>query len=1131
MEDIDDGPINVWPQQPIFYPDSSGSSTSVPLFVELEQAEEAERLSQELLESRRSGVKKVENVEAFQSLEAAARMETEQGDGSKPQDFGFHPVMAEDLDNASRKPGTFKQLTGSLKAPWMSPVPFSQPGSEMNMLEGHGEHDHLMHSTPRHLSETELSDSDGIGDDMGGVQPESEREYDLTGRHQEEQEINPETIDTARAHVEMEYEETEVDIEDLTKEEIHDLLMAAQEQGIPFDPRLIDLAAQRGLEFEIVMEDEEGNIIEGLPNGEPMRSTNFTELVQELKVASGQDMEVSLQYDSGVGTGTTIATAMDTDLDSMTASMNIGALQQQIRQHLYQTNNNMSEDYSGNFMMPNVPTTSLNDLRDISDGEEINGEHNDENSCSCPSNQKESKPNISSRNRESTEQHFHNDNKRPESRKGNIMGKLFDSFSEGIPRPEAPDDEDRGSNLDEDRLHKRRDSAKSSDIDTDNEDGEKRRSDCNKSDRSFSSNTSVDGIIDTRADLDESEEEIVITMEVPGIPTEDGGFIIDMSKMFIPISIPGQGDQEITVEIDPSGFDFSSMVQNEDGTIEVDIEREVNKWMAQSASKFVNYGSGEKGSQDADEIFPSSSGAAASKITDQFNNGNSEVNSAIRAAVTEQLQFPNKLISEDPQSWTGPTIRPLSESPVSQPQHDTSSRSVDASVASSSSLFDVSPAEDEVLQLLDQIGNTGTLMRKELENSHQREISLHHEKTEEEVRLCDAITLLEKELEVLRKDNKKLYKEINSGRSVSNRDQNIIQRLEGAMDELQNRVHSLQRDNSDLKSLNATLERRSRMVMHVGVMTDNTSQENKALQVGNSSFKIRNRTTQTADIAKVDFGVQQYGHYFTKNAVTSTNDPIFRSLRSKSFGTQCECVIRVDRGVTSMSTQEKLWFGNVAHASTQVRAVSKSHESARKIMKDASTLTITPQATKLSVGKKSGSKYPWQQSPQKQEQTIKSSIPLKAGKPLRPIHTISGQKTSTSAGPLKASQSVGNLLQQIDQIHADSPVMENSATESMDTDDEPEGPDKWQRLSLATLSTDDPTVIKLQRSLASAALENDLLQSKMKQSKTEMATRLGEWADLLEASKTELERVRYILVNIAKSLCLLPLFVRSLLFS
>ena len=42
----------------------------------------------------------------------------------------------------------------------------------------------------------------------------------------------------------------------------------------------------------------------------------------------------------------------------------------------------------------------------------------------------------------------------------------------------------------------------------------------------------------------------------------------------------------------------------------------------------------------------------------------------------------------------------------------------------------------------------------------------------------------------------------------------------------------------------------------------------------------------------------------------------------------------------------------------------------------------------------------------------------------------------------------------------------------------PECPDKWCTLSMTPLSS-DPVVLQLQRSLASATVENDLLQSKV----------------------------------------------------
>ena len=921
-------------------------------------------------------------------------------------------------------------------------------------------------------------------------------------QQQNEEMDEQEYLEESQTRGESEYEEMEVNLEDLTKEEIQEILMTAQMEGIPFDPRLIDLATMHGLEFEIVMEDEDGNIIEGFPGGESMTSTNFADLVQELKIASGQDMEMSIQYDSGMGTatGTTISGAV-TD-----PHVNIDALQLEIQQHLGE---GMEMGAEGN--LPNAPTTSLDDLHNLSGDEvEVVCTHGEDVSCTCPGKGTAQSSRQSHVKQTRTQQHFHNSDKRLGEQKTYSSAQYFQLRGQGTTH-NAGVDASRESDSDSDS--RRPDSEKSSDIDTDNETEERRKFSSNRSDKSFSSNTSIDGVIDTRADMDESEEEIVITMEVPGIPTEDGGFIIDMSKMFIPISIPGQGDQEITVEIDPSGFDFSSMVQNEDGSIEVDIEREVHNWMAKSASKFVHYSSSGLSPNTDNIVYSTPNKASETKVTGQYDVCDAEVNSAIRAAITEQLHFPNKSSSDDSPSHTGPTIRPLSETP---PQQDTSSRSV----GSSSSLFDVSPADDEVLQLLEQIGKQGQEMKKELEQTQQREICLFQEKSQEEVRLAATVTLLEKELRALRTENKKLYRDINTGKNTNKRDQGMVQRLESAMEDLQTRIHTLQRENTDLKKVNATLERRSRMVMHKSTMTERNESDHKLIQAGTSMFKLRSRGIQTMKVNTADFSMQLYGHQFMRNAVTSTQDPIFRSLRSKNLGTQTEAKILVDRGVIAMSTKEKLWIGTLANAATQVRAVSKQHEAVitRKVTRDASTITVTVepergispipklnlQPTVFKETMKPDTKYPWHPA-RNQEQQRRTSTPVKANQPIRPMPIIPAQRPTLTSSAPKGSQVVEKSSQQ---THGDSPTMENSATESMDTDEEPEGPDKWQRLSSTPLKS-DPTVIKLQRSLASATLENDLLQTKMKKAKQEMSNRLGEWADLLAASKVELKQVRY----------------------
>ena len=74
-------------------------------------------------------------------------------------------------------------------------------------------------------------------------------------------------------------------------------------------------------------------------------------------------------------------------------------------------------------------------------------------------------------------------------------------------------------------------------------------------------------------------------------------------------------------------------------------------------------------------------------------------------------------------------------------------------------------------------------------------------------------------------------------------------------------------------------------------------------------------------------------------------------------------------------------------------------------------------------------------------------------------------------------------------------------------DTEPETSDKWRRLAMTPVST-EPEVLKLQRCLATAAMEYDILQTKIKKKTIETDLKIEELsAKLLEAT-TALDGLR-----------------------
>ena len=74
-------------------------------------------------------------------------------------------------------------------------------------------------------------------------------------------------------------------------------------------------------------------------------------------------------------------------------------------------------------------------------------------------------------------------------------------------------------------------------------------------------------------------------------------------------------------------------------------------------------------------------------------------------------------------------------------------------------------------------------------------------------------------------------------------------------------------------------------------------------------------------------------------------------------------------------------------------------------------------------------------------------------------------------------------------------------------DTEPETSDKWRRLAMTPIST-EPEVLKLQRCLATAAMEYDILQTKIKKKTIQADLKIEELsAKLLEAT-TALDGLR-----------------------
>ena len=74
-------------------------------------------------------------------------------------------------------------------------------------------------------------------------------------------------------------------------------------------------------------------------------------------------------------------------------------------------------------------------------------------------------------------------------------------------------------------------------------------------------------------------------------------------------------------------------------------------------------------------------------------------------------------------------------------------------------------------------------------------------------------------------------------------------------------------------------------------------------------------------------------------------------------------------------------------------------------------------------------------------------------------------------------------------------------------DTEPETSDKWRRLAMTPVST-EPEVLKLQRCLATAAIEYDILQTKIKKKTIEADLKIEELSVKLLEATTALDGLR-----------------------
>ena len=394
-------------------------------------------------------------------------------------------------------------------------------------------------------------------------------------------------------------------------------------------------------------------------------------------------------------------------------------------------------------------------------------------------------------------------------------------------------------------------------------------------------------------ELEEAEQAGVIDSDMKD--SNDNGeegsrvHVVDMTKMFVPIA-----------EISDSDLNQSDL------GLEEDTSGDPADWMSASINSLIESANeAVKRGITKEQILANLSDIPEKDSDHPMNDA--EVSSAIHDTVAEKFDLFNTMNSEhssikDNQSRTmsesttpeipeqteqtltmspSECVRPkkaadlyqnLKQSrPKFQPVPMQKSASLEVEDGSNRSTPISARSSDELLQLLEAIGQQGQEMKSELESAYAREAYFMQENSEENPVPSRALDRLSKEVEVLRDENKRMHQEVKDCRIASERDRTIIGSLEGSVHKLQDIISILQEENHD-KETNDTHSQTDKVItvhqesqIQVAKTISQNTQTKKpcVISTGISTEQIRQRSfgTYTSDrlIAfKVDAGVQVF---------------------------------------------------------------------------------------------------------------------------------------------------------------------------------------------------------------------------------------------------------------------------------
>ena len=186
--------------------------------------------------------------------------------------------------------------------------------------------------------------------------------------------------------------------------------------------------------------------------------------------------------------------------------------------------------------------------------------------------------------------------------------------------------------------------------------------------------------------------------------------------------------------------------------------------------------------------------------------------------------------------------------------------SAPASLNDSGDLFH---SEDELLDLLEKIGQQGEDMRSELENAYAREVVLTHSKINEDDSMAEVINKLKNEIEQLRAEGNMDMK--NAEKKPD--DSETVAKLKKTISDLRGKVANLK---SKKESTGTT--KKTPLLKSTGTLTERLVAVNEASQTVGSFFRMNCKSCQTTRLSTADRSLQVNLQPFTRSRFTSTAD-------------------------------------------------------------------------------------------------------------------------------------------------------------------------------------------------------------------------------------------------------------------